>query len=229
MSRRTHSPLARLRRSLLNRARAFRTDQRGGAAFEAIWAGFFLLLFIAPTVYLYQTSHTHLGAMIEQRTAARNLSLNSLCSSGALNPIPGKYEDGVNSKTLYSCQPGIDGESVLNDEQKFWKKMDKVSDPHFSNFTRDMKDEGKVTLVKGTSTVITTKQFGSQEAGWTGIIGDIVAGNYTEHSALLVPGGDTWVFKDKHWKEGHDDRFCDALPSGSRVLFPNVFPSASKC
>ncbi len=205
-------------------------SENGGVAFEAIWVVLILAFFIAPTVYLLSYSDDHLTASWDQRTAARSMAANGSCSTGGYNPIPITGSTGTNSVTLITCSADTDGEQDMPNGDRFWRKMETATNPHFHDLTRDLRDHGNVVVVEGQSLVTMTDTFNVGEDGGTaGLLGSALSGDLTHSSEILVPSTDYWTFKEDHWKAGHDQVICDGFTSDSRKMFPNVFPSSDKC
>ncbi|GLQ35298.1 hypothetical protein GCM10007939_15810 [Amylibacter marinus] len=132
---------------------------------------------------------------------------------------------GVNSLTPIVCS-SQDGQESLDAEEHFWTKMDAVTNPDFSDFTRDMKDEAEHKLYSGKSNVITFKTLELGDGGG-GIAGSL--GITATPSQIMVPNADFWTFDEVHWSEGHDKRVCEEFTEDQRLLFPNVYPSAPDC
>ncbi len=132
---------------------SFLANTKGSVGFEAIWAGLVVSFFIAPTAYLYQHSNTHLDASWAGRSAAMNQAINGNCNGEIFLPIPGGLNTGVHSITAIDCT-SQDGEKDMPTNDKFWKKLDSVTNAEFSNFTRDMKDKGEIKAHQGRTTVI---------------------------------------------------------------------------
>jgi hypothetical protein len=135
---------------------SFFTNTKGSVGIEAIWAGLVVSFFIAPTVYLYQHSNTHLDASWAGRSAAMNQAINSNCNNEIFLPLPGDLNKGVHSLTTIDCT-SQDGEKDVPENDKMWKKLDSVTNAKFSNFTRDMKDKGAIKAHQGRTTVTYSK------------------------------------------------------------------------
>ena len=207
---------------LSNSLKAFWVNTDAAVGFEAIWAGLFVTFFFAPTAFLYRYSETHLDASWAQRSAARNQAINGNCNGAFFIPLPGGVNTGVHSVTGIDCTEQ-DGEKNLPSSDKFWKKMDTVSDAEFKDFTRYMKDKGDIKVHQGRSSVFHTKNLdlGDGSGGLLGL--DII--NIPKQSEILAPSTDYYVFDKPHWKKGHDKRIWEEFSDAAQDLFPNVYPS----
>jgi Flp pilus assembly pilin Flp len=210
----------------------FARDETGAAAFEAIWVALFLVFFITPTTFLYQFAKTGLTVSWEQRSNARNEAMNDNCNGIALLPIGVSASTGVNSVTGYTCttgegeiESGSGGQTTLGsfNLKKFWKAQDEVTNAHFQDFTEDMRDKGKVQMIKGSSATQYTDTF---DVGKASLAQGLIL--IPKTSSIVSPDGDYWTFDDTHWKEGHDKRIWrEFTHQKHKEMFPNVFPSAN--
>jgi hypothetical protein len=206
---------------LLNRKwKIFCANTKGSIGFEAIWAGLFVTFFFAPIAFLFRFSETHLDASWGQRTAARNEAINGNCNGAFFIPLPIGASTSAHSATTIDCTK-IDGEKNLPSGDKFWKKLDTVSNSEFSNFTRDMKDKGDIKVIQGRSVVLHSRKFE---------LGDVPSlAAYKifipKQSLVLAPNGDYYIFDKAVWKEGHDKRIWSEFSSKHKKLFPEVYPS----
>ncbi|WP_284377563.1 hypothetical protein [Amylibacter marinus] len=200
-------------------------DTKGMVSFEAIWLMLFLSFFFAPTAYLYRTSETFLHGVWAQRTAARNNSINSSCSSSWFNPLP--VTGGLGSHAITATVCGSqDGQNYFSSQNDyFWKKMDTAVQSPFSDFNRDMKDEAEHKTFKGDTSILTTKMLDLGDGNGDIISNFRIPGTYTE-SNLLVPNSNFWTFDKVHWREGHDKIVWSKFTKNQRLLFPEVYPSA---
>jgi hypothetical protein len=207
-------------KSLLSKWKTFLAKTEGSVGFEAIWAGLFITFFFAPTAFLFRFSETHLGASWAQRSAARDEAINGNCNGVFFLPIPIGGQTNVNSATVLDCTK-LDGEKNLPSSDKFWKKMDTVSNAEFSNFTRDMKDKGDIKVHQGRSTVIYIKNLDLGDTNLLGMAKILIP----KQSSILVPSTDYYIFDKAEWKEGHDKRIWSEFSSKHKKLFPEVYPS----
>jgi hypothetical protein len=187
-----------------------------------------IAFFFAPTAYLYRYSEVHLDASWAQRSAAMNQAINGNCNGLLFIPIPLGISSGVHSKTSIDCTK-VDGEKDVPSNDKFWKKMDKVSnDARFNNFTRDMKNKGSFKASKGRSSILHTKDLQLGNGGGKGLISSIISTFTSGQSELLAPSADYYIFDKAHWKNGHDKRVWQELASDAKKLAPNVYPARNR-
>ncbi len=198
----------------------FWANTDGGIGFEAIWTGLFVTMFFAPTAFLFRFSETHLDASWAQRSAARDQAINGNCNGVFYVPIPIGGSTNANSATVIDCTEQ-DGEKNLPSGDKFWKKMDTVTNSEFSDFTRDMKDKGDIKVHQGRSTVLHSKNLDLGDANLLGMAKILLP----KQSEILAPGTDYYVFDKAVWKEGHDKRIWSEFSSKHKKLFPEVYPS----
>jgi hypothetical protein len=217
--------------SLQNRIwKTFWKDTNGSIGIESIWAGVVITFFFAPTAYLYRYSEVHLDASWAQRSAAMNETINGNCNGLLFIPIPLGISSNVHSKTSIDCTK-VDGEKDVPSNDKFWKKMDKVTnDAKFNNFTRDMKNKGSFKASQGRSFILHEKdlQLGNNSSGGTGLVASVFKSFKSGKSKLLAPSADYYIFDKPHWKNGHDKRVWEEFSSNAKKMFPNVYPARNK-
>ena len=207
---------------------SFWKDTSGSIGFESIWAGLVVTFFFAPTAFMYRYSEVHLDASWAQRSAAMNEAINGNCNGMLFLPIPIGISTNVHSQTAITCSK-VNGEKDVPSNDKFWKKMDTVSNSKFSNFTRDMKDKGGFKASKGTSYVRHTKNLDlGDSSGGAGAIGSFLQTFTSGQSALLAPSTDYYIYDKAHWKNGHDKKVWEKYKSKAKTLFPNVYPARNR-
>ena len=195
-------------------------DRSGAAAVEAVCC--FLLLFVAVIITLQLFEFTKIGASgpIDNRTTARFAALNDSCSRTGL--VPGQTVlTGMNERNrsaiIVECALDVNGQTALEEKDRFWKQLTAVSDPFFSELNRAQSKHFDFNAVQAEQTThfiySTSVLLGPNRVVYS--------------NSAFVPGNETWLFYDAHWAEGHDKVIWERLTDPQKDLFPNVYPSAN--
>ncbi len=208
---------------LNNQIKLFIANRAGSVAFEAIWVALFLAFFIAPTAYLYQVSRVGLEVSTISRVAARNEAVNNSCTRSGKFPLPADIGKSDVSISLLNCDSNIDGETPLEADNHFWKKMTDLSDQHFTDFSKSFADHAQHRAVLGKQNTLFTEVFDLGQGGGFFNLGLHIPVRL--NTQTLAPGTDYWQFDKDYWAQGHDKIICAELTAAQVEMLPTVYPS----
>jgi hypothetical protein len=194
-------------------------DRRASVAFEAVWVVLLLSTLLMVGLFLFQIVKTGGSGPIDNRTAGRSAALNRICVPGGM--IPGLMQTiGTRDDSIISirCDPNVDGETRLAQDQKFFPALQRIGNARFANFNREQEGAGAISVVLSEQETRFLTRFSIQDY--------LLASNLTYANEALTPMADTWRFDVQAWAVGHDRVIWDRLTPRHRELLPRVYPSA---
>jgi len=179
----------------------------------------FVSVLLIITLFLFQIVKTGGSGSIDNRTAGRSAALNEICQPAGVVPgqmqTVGQRDDSV---ILITCNPGVDGEERLPEDQRFWPALTRIGDAQFPDFNRQQEGVGNINLVHSEQLTWFNRDFNIGQG--------LLASNLTYSNETLTPMAETWRFDVQAWAEGHDKVVWDRFTQPHRRLFPRVYPSA---
>lgn len=214
--RRTRSAVRRAR--FVKACRNLLRDTEGAVAIEAIWSALILSVLLILSLFIFQIVKTGGSGPIDNRTAGRNAAVNESCSPQALLPgMMQSFGTRDDSRIVIDCDPSINGESRITENERFWPALIEEGENHFDDISRRQEGFGEISAVESRQVTTFTRRF---QLG-----PNVLADGLSFSNRALTPMTDTWRFSDGVWAEGHDQVIWDRLTENQRSLFPRLYPS----
>ncbi|WP_157057572.1 hypothetical protein [Loktanella sp. 3ANDIMAR09] len=194
--------------------RRFFRREHGSVTIEAICFLVFLMTVAVSCFALFPIVKNGASGAIDNRTVIRNASLNESCSHTGLfpgQPITVGFRE--KSQVTIHCNMNINGETAVEDDQRFWTMLQTAGDAIYPNLNRAQEPVMAFSAVQSEQF---STFFGSPTS--TSMI--------WFNNETFSPSNETWLFNVPRWAEGHDKVIWENFTNRQKDLFPRVYPSA---
>ncbi|MCB5200598.1 HNH endonuclease [Loktanella sp. TSTF-M6] len=194
--------------------RRFFRREHGSVTIEAICFLVFLMTVAVSCFALFPIVKNGASGAIDNRTVIRNASLNESCSHTGLfpgQPITVGFRE--KSQVTIHCNMNINGETAVEDDQRFWTMLQAAGDAKYPNLNRAQEPVMAFSAVQSEQF---STFFGSPTS--TSMI--------WFNNETFAPSNETWLFNVPRWAEGHDKVIWENFTNRQKDLFPRVYPSA---